>query len=460
MAATGWEGVPVTFRVVAGDGSLGSDGAKQRSVSTDGTGHAKVPFISGSAGGNNIVEADFAGNQGNPLPFRSSAWSAWRASQRPSPAWCADNANAPIGGVEVSMHVNGENVTPVLTNAAGEFTFTGIPSGHAHGHFEGSVATTLNGEPIAPGSFPSLPFETIIVANAANTLARAALLPQLDPANRVVYDGTEDVELTVAGVEGLRMIVKAGSMTRVDGTVPNTSDPATLSLNQVHFDDVPMPMPDGVAPTFAWTLQPSGARFDPPIEVIYPNMSGLPAGAAASEFRTRDEHLRNRLLGPRERRCQRNCVRSRRGHSRGRVGRQLPALCRHRQAAQLLRGGGGLPRWQPALSAGLPGLCPEEWADEDLSSAFDELAETVRTLEPMRVTARVFPAANSAAAQIFAVEQWMDRLTEEPRPDVPDSDECPRPFLILVGHSLGGDTVRLAESLEADISIHSRRHQP
>ncbi len=42
-----------------------------------------------------------------------------------------------------------------------------------------------------------------------------------------------------------------------------------------------MPMPDGAAPPFAWTLQPAGAIFDPPVQITYPNMSGLPAGAIA-----------------------------------------------------------------------------------------------------------------------------------------------------------------------------------
>ena len=67
-------------------------------------------------------------------------------------------------------------------------------------------------------------------------------------------------------------------MTRADGTVPSPGDPAVISLNQVHFDKVPMPMPDGAAPPFAWTLQPAGAHFDPPVEITYPNMSGLPPG--------------------------------------------------------------------------------------------------------------------------------------------------------------------------------------
>jgi predicted secreted Zn-dependent protease len=107
------------------------------------------------------------------------------------------------------------------------------------------------------------------------------VLPPLDPQNARIYDGTRDVELTVDGVEGLSMLVKAGSMRLPGGVVPGPENPAVLSLNQVHHDDVPMPMPDGAAPPFAWTLQPAGAAFDPPIQVRYPNMSGLAPGAVA-----------------------------------------------------------------------------------------------------------------------------------------------------------------------------------
>ena len=42
-----------------------------------------------------------------------------------------------------------------------------------------------------------------------------------------------------------------------------------------------MPIPDGASPPFAWTLQPGGATFDPPIQIEYPNMSGLTAGTVA-----------------------------------------------------------------------------------------------------------------------------------------------------------------------------------
>jgi len=94
-------------------------------------------------------------------------------------------------------------------------------------------------------------------------------------------DDSHDVELTVEGIEGLRMLIKAGSLTRPDGTQPSPEDPTVVALNQVHFDKVPMAMPDGASPPFAWTLQPGGAIFDPPVQIIYPNMSALPAGSIA-----------------------------------------------------------------------------------------------------------------------------------------------------------------------------------
>ena len=104
------------------------------------------------------------------------------------------------------------------------------------------------------------------------------MLPPLDPDNERSYSTTEDTILTVKGIEGLKMTVKAGSMS-INGEAAGEGTP--IYLNQVHHDDIPMSMPNGAAPPFTWTLQPSGAHFDPPIGIEYPNMSGLPAGSIA-----------------------------------------------------------------------------------------------------------------------------------------------------------------------------------
>src|SRR5262249_36993724 len=104
--------------------------------------------------------------------------------------------------------------------------------------------------------------------------------------NSRVYSGTQtqDLLLTCEGMEGLRFIVRHGTtVTLADGTRVGPNDPGqvALSINQVHHDNVPMPMPDGAAPTFAWTFQPANSHFDPPVTIEYPNMSSLPPGGVA-----------------------------------------------------------------------------------------------------------------------------------------------------------------------------------
>src|SRR3954453_9015140 len=77
------------------------------------------------------------------------------------------------------------------------------------------------------------------------------------------------------------MTIKAGSMRKADGSLVSPQNTAAVSLNQVHHDQIPMPMPDGASPPFAWTLQPGGCTFTEPVKVEYPNMRGLAPGAAA-----------------------------------------------------------------------------------------------------------------------------------------------------------------------------------
>ena len=87
--------------------------------------------------------------------------------------------------------------------------------------------------------------------------------------------GNEDVILTIPGLAGFQMKVKANSVTFPDG-----SRVGTLIVSPVTADKLPMSPPGGAA-TFgvpAWTIQPAGTRFDPPIEVTLPNYEGRPIG--------------------------------------------------------------------------------------------------------------------------------------------------------------------------------------
>jgi len=55
--------------------------------------------------------------------------------------------------------------------------------------------------------------------------------------------------LTCEGIAGLKMTIKAGSMRDARGLPVTPQNPAQVSLNQVHHNDVPMAIPVIV---YAW----------------------------------------------------------------------------------------------------------------------------------------------------------------------------------------------------------------
>lgn len=278
-SCNGAEDVAVTFRVVAGDGKV--DGQNETTVMTTRTGHAGIEFKLGTSQGNNIIEADFEGNPGPPATFVVYGLASKAGASTTWEGIVLDNASNPVGGVHCQLEVGGVFQPAVLSDENGVFRMDNLPAGAGYLHIDGLVANTLNGEEIPLASFPALHYEVLVIENAANSLGEAALLPSLDPDNAHSFDNSQDLVLTTVGMEGLKMTIKAGSMRLADGTKPDWRNPATVSLNQVHHDDAPMPMPDGVSPPFAWTLQPSGATFDPPVQIEYPNMKGLAPGAVA-----------------------------------------------------------------------------------------------------------------------------------------------------------------------------------
>ncbi len=281
-ACNGIASFPVTFEIRQGGGTLSVPGGPSGSkvtVPTSQTGHVEVLLTLGDDPGNNVVTAEFSGNLGAPATFVAIGLARVEDGKTSFSGVVLDNAGCPIGGAECKIDVGGTEFS-MLSDGGGNFNFPDIgAAGKADLFVDGSVATMLNGQTIPQGTFPSLHFEPVLVHQAHNSLSMPVRLPRLDSENVKSYSKTKDTILTVAGMAGLEMTIKAGSMTLKDGTV--APDGTLVQLNQVHHDDIPMPMPDGAAPPFAWTLQPSGAKFDPPICISYPNMSGLPPGAIA-----------------------------------------------------------------------------------------------------------------------------------------------------------------------------------
>jgi hypothetical protein len=287
-SCNGVSGVPVTFQVVEGGGRV--NGNHQAVVVTSETGHAEVVFRLGLAPGNQRVRVDFPGNPTGPAEF--VIFGLLRDPTMPTSfsGLVIDNGNKPIGGAECRLIVGSTVVGPVMSSPDGQFRFDNLAIfGPAALEVDGATATTLDGGALPAGvSFPGLHFEIVITPNVENTLPMPVLLPPLNTANEVVFDGVSDAVLRVQEIEGLEIrVVGSATTTGLTPTVITNGAgvpvplPITFALNQVHHDDVPMPMPDGAAPPFAWTMQPAGLHFDPPLPITYPNMSGLPAGSIA-----------------------------------------------------------------------------------------------------------------------------------------------------------------------------------
>jgi hypothetical protein len=276
--------VPVTFTVTSGDAKVGAkdqvNAAASVIILTDSTGHVDAYLHFGTTGGPVTVEATFTGLQSNPAVFIARALVRKPGQPASFNGVVQDNTGLAIGGATCTLNINGIKIPAVISDANGFFSFPNVNPGAGFVQIDGRTANKLGGQPFnEPGRFPSLVYRIAIVPNAENPLPTTVYLPTLNPANERSYDGTKDVDLTIERIAGLKMTIKAGSMTLADGTKPTAAKPVTVSLNQVHADNIPMPIQDGVAPLLTWTLQPPGAHFDPPVEVEYPNMTGLVPGS-------------------------------------------------------------------------------------------------------------------------------------------------------------------------------------
>jgi hypothetical protein len=144
----------------------------------------------------------------------------------------------------------------------------------------GANAATAANAP-TPTQYPSLHFEALAIRGQKNILLHPIYLPPLLMSQAKVVGGNEDISIKIPGFEGFEMIVKANSVTFPDG-----SRIGPLVISPVHADRLPMVPPGGSA-TFmapAWTIQPSGTRFDPPIEVRIPNSRNLKPGETSQIY--------------------------------------------------------------------------------------------------------------------------------------------------------------------------------
>jgi hypothetical protein len=261
-------GVPVTFSVFAGGGTL--DGGTEQVVVTDSDGRAWARPALGPEEGNdnNVIEAKIDGVPGSVV-FVASGRIAGAAAATRITGVVLDNSEVPIPGVTVRA----EGTTMVTqTDAAGAFSLDAAPVGYVKLLIDGSTANR-------PGTWPMLEYAMYTVAGTNNTVGTPIYLLAIDVARGLSVSETQGGILTIPELPGFSLQVPAGS-----ATFPGGSRVGTVSATLVHTDKMPMPPAFGQQPRFIVTVQPPGAHFDPPAPMTVPNLEGLGPGEITEFF--------------------------------------------------------------------------------------------------------------------------------------------------------------------------------
>jgi hypothetical protein len=271
----------VRYRIVFGDarfdavppgGSIGADGS-ELVVNSDKDGLATARPQLGSRSGNVRVEAAVLLEDGSEIGPAALHLVVLQRQDGPTRfgGIVLDHTGTPLRGVRLSI---GRTSLSAISDAAGKFQFDDqVPPGKIDLFVDGRDVQLRRGS--ATLQYPALHFETAVIQGQQNQLPHPIYLPPVDTARAQIVGGDEDVTLSVPGYEGFRMVVKAHSVTFPDG-----SHVGPLVVTPVNADRLPMvpPGPSGSFGALAWTLQPTGTRFDPPVQVHIPNTSGMLPG--------------------------------------------------------------------------------------------------------------------------------------------------------------------------------------
>jgi hypothetical protein len=262
------EGAAVEFEVTAGDGRL-QNGLTSYLATTDSDGRANASLTLGPNAGLDTqrVVARLSGTEA-VAGFTASALVPADPGQTRVSGVVLDNQDRPIPGA--TLRIEG-TTRQTQANAQGQFTITQAPVGPVRLMADGSTTSR-------PGEWPTLSFDIVTVAGADNTLPAPVYLVPLNTDHAVAV-GNQDVRLTLPEVPGFALDVKGGSVTFPDG-----SKTGMLSVTVVNNDKVPMPPPNGMQPQFIVTIQPVGARFDPPAALTLPNVDAYKPGAEVEMF--------------------------------------------------------------------------------------------------------------------------------------------------------------------------------
>jgi len=263
--------IAVHFSVVNGAGRL-PNGLDQMVIATDGDGRAITPFTLDPQEGvaNNTVVARIEGLPNGPLAsFTASGLSAGDPARTSISGIVLDNQNDPIPGVTIRIL---DTSLTAQTDARGAFRISGAPVGTVRMLVDGSTAAR-------PGSWPDLEYTVTTIPGRDVTVNMPIFLLPLDLAHGLAVDETHGGTLTLPDLPGFALVIAPGSV-----TFPGGSRSGVVSVTAVHSDKVPMVPNFGQQPRFIVTIQPAGARFEPPARLSLPNVEGLAPGQVTEMY--------------------------------------------------------------------------------------------------------------------------------------------------------------------------------
>ena len=262
------QGEKVEFKVIKGGGQF-QNGQISTIATTDSDGRAAVSLTLGADVGLDVhgVTATLVGTSLN-AGFTASALQPADPGLTSITGLVFDNQDNPL--VNVTIRIEGSN-RQAVTDALGKFKITEAPVGPVHLIVDGSTTTS-------EGEWPTLSYNIVTIAGAINPLSAPVYMVKLDTEN-AVYVGKEDKALTLSEVPGFKLEVKAGSV-----TFPGGAKEGLLSVTPVNSSKVPMAPPNGMQPQFIVTIQPAGAKFDPPAPLTLPNVDGHLPGAQVEMY--------------------------------------------------------------------------------------------------------------------------------------------------------------------------------
>lgn len=261
-------GAQVEFEVTQGTGKFQNDQISIIST-TDSDGRATAELTLGAEEGLDVhrVTATLVGTE-LYAGFTASALKTGAAGQTTITGVILDNQDTPLPNV--TIRVDG-TTREAQSNVQGQFKITEAPVGSVRLIADSSTITS-------EGEWSTLAFNLVTIAGADNPLAAPIYLVKLDTINAKQV-GDEDVTLTLPDVPGFALEVKKGSVTFPDG-----KKTGRLSVTSVNASKIPMAPPNGMQPQFIVTIQPIGAKFDPPAKLSLPNVDGHKSGAQVEMY--------------------------------------------------------------------------------------------------------------------------------------------------------------------------------